>query len=179
MTATRQEAIRNAQRSSTYPVGMCARWTREQYGLPALGDFDGDGDADAVDMWAAARVRHPGDRNPPPGVPVFWAGGRKGHGHVGIAFPERRVRGTDWPAAGLVGTTAIADIDRVWGMTYLGWSEDLYGNEIPVLAPPRVGPSVSAVNRAIKAVTTARFGGRIADRLKKIRRDLRAKKRGS
>ena len=32
---------------------------------------------------------------------------------------------------GNVGTTTIADIERVMRLEYLGWSEDLYGNLIP------------------------------------------------
>lgn len=130
MPATRQQAIENALISSTYPVGMCARWTREQFGIGALGDFDGDGDADAVDMWKAARSKHADDPHPPAGVPVFWSGGSKGHGHAAISLPGGRIRSIDRPQFGLVGTVPLADIEQSWGLTYLGWSDDLYGNEI-------------------------------------------------
>lgn len=130
MTASRQQAVENALKVNTYPVGMCARFTREQYGVPALGDFDGDGDADAWDMWQASRLKNPGDKNPPAGAPVFWSGGSKGHGHAAVSLGGGRVRSTDRPIAGRVGTTTIDDITRSWGMTYLGWTEDLYGHLI-------------------------------------------------
>lgn len=131
MTATRQQAVRNALTVKTYPVGMCARFTREQFGVPALGDFDGDGDADAVDMWQACKIRNEGDINPPAGVPVFWSGGRKGHGHAAVSLGDGLVRSTDAWAAGLVGSVPLTEVTRRWGMPYLGWTEDLYGHEIP------------------------------------------------
>lgn len=178
MTASRAQAVVNALRSTTYTPRHCAKWTREQFGVVALGDFDGDGDADAEDMWKASTRKHPGDRNPPAGVPVFWGGGSEDNGHVGVAFASRRVRTIDRPSAGLVSTVPLDEIERVWGLPYLGWTEDLYGHVIPTVAPdprPSVGPVVSAVNKAIRAATTTKVGGRVVARLKKIRRDLRKK----
>lgn len=130
MPVTRNEAIVNALASTIYPVGMCARWTRERFGVAALGDFDGDGDADAVDMWKACTLKHAGDRNPPPGVPVFWAGGSKGHGHAAISLGDGVVRSIDQPRSGVVGTVPLSEIERAWGLRYLGWTEDLYQHEI-------------------------------------------------
>lgn len=175
---SRAQAVVNALRSTTYAPRQCAKWTREQFGIQALGDFDGDGAADAEDMWKASKLKHPGDHNPPAGVPVFWGGGSEDNGHAAIAFAGRRVRTIDRPAAGLVSTVPLDEIERVWGLPYLGWTEDLYGHVIPTVAPkprPRVGPSVSAVNKAITAAVRDGVGGRIVDRLKKIRRDLRQK----
>jgi hypothetical protein len=56
------------------------------------------------------------------------------------------------------------------------WPQFL-GEFVAASPGPRVGPSVSAVNKAIRAADAARLG-RIVARLKKIRRDLRAKKKG-
>jgi len=131
MPVSRQQAVVNALRSATYPVGMCARWTREQYSIPALGDFDGDGDADAVDMWKACVLKNHDDRNPPAGVPVFWAGGSRGHGHAAISLGGGNVRSIDRPRSGQVGTVPLSEIERVWNLRYLGWAFDLYGHEIP------------------------------------------------
>jgi hypothetical protein len=180
--ASRAQAVVNALRSTTYAVGMCARWTREQFGIQALGDFDGDGDADAVDMWKACKLKHPGDRNPPAGVPVFWSGGSSGHGHAAVAFAGQRCRTIDRPAPGRVSTVPLSEIERAWGLTYLGWSADLYGHVIPAVAPDppkKTGPSVAAVNKAIRVAVRDKVGGRIVARLKKLRRDLRAKKKGT
>ena len=137
MPVSRQQAVVNALQSTAYPVGMCAKWTREKYGLPALGDFDRDGDADAVDMWQACVLKEAGDRNPPAGVPVFWSGGSKGHGHATVSLGNGFVRTIDMSDDGLryqpgnVGTSTIDQITRVMGLMYLGWTHDLYGHEIP------------------------------------------------
>jgi hypothetical protein len=133
MTLSRQQAVRNALESATNKVGMCAQWTRQQFGVPALGDFDGDGDADAVDMWKACVIKHHADVEPvpPAGVPVFWSGGSKGHGHAAVSLGGGMVRSTDAWTAGRVGTVPIVEVSRRWGMPYLGWTEDLYGHEIP------------------------------------------------
>lgn len=131
MPVSRQQAVANAKRVTTYAVGMCAKFTREQFGVPALGDHDGDGDADAFDMWQACLIRNPGDTEPPAGVPVFWAGGSKGHGHAAVSLGDGMVRSTDAWTAGQVGTVPLSELAPRWGMTYLGWTEDLYGHVIP------------------------------------------------
>lgn len=131
MPVSRNQAIVSALASKAYPVGMCAKWTRERYGLPALGDFDRDGDADAVDMWQACVLKNAGDRNPPAGVPVFWSGGSKGHGHAAISLGDGFVRTIDRPEFGIVGTVPLGEIEQAWGLHYLGWTIDLYGHEIP------------------------------------------------
>lgn len=131
MPVSRQQAVVNALRVTTYPVGMCARFAREQYAIPALGDADGDGDADAVDMWKACRIRNAADLNPPAGVPVFWGGGSEGHGHAAVSLGNGSVRSIDRPSSGRVASVPISEISRVWGLPYLGWTEDLYGHEIP------------------------------------------------
>lgn len=131
MPVSRNQAIVNALASKAYPVGMCARWTREKYGLPALGDFDRDGDADAVDMWKGCVLKNAGDRNPPPGVPVFWSGGSEGHGHAAVSLGDGFVRTIDRPRPGLVASVPLGEIEQAWGLKYLGWTEDLYGHEIP------------------------------------------------
>lgn len=131
MPVSRNQAVVNALASKAYPVGMCAKWTREKYGLPALGDFDRDGDADAVDMWQACVLKEAGDRNPPAGVPVFWSGGSKGHGHAAISLGNGMIRTIDRPTSGLVGSVPLGEIESAWGLKYLGWTIDLYGYEIP------------------------------------------------
>lgn len=131
MPVSRNQAVVSAIASKAYPVGMCARWTRERFGLPALGDFDRDGDADAVDMWAASVLKNAGDRNPPSGVPVFWSGGSNGHGHAAVSLGNGYVRTIDRPTPGQVGTVPLGEIESAWGLKYLGWTIDLYGHEIP------------------------------------------------
>lgn len=156
MTYTRREAMERAALADVYrPAGMCARWTREQYGIGPSGDADGDGDVDAIDAWKRAVGKHPGDRNPPPGVPVFWSGGSKGHGHVAMSWPNGRVRGTDSPTSGRIGTVDFDWIERAWGLRYLGWAEGLSGVLIPTDPAPaprkRRPANVRAAVKAIRA----------------------------
>lgn len=131
MTASRQQAVANALRSTTNAPRFCAQWTRTMFGVAALGDFDGDGAADAEDMWKAAKSRHPGDRNPPAGVPVYYGGGSADNGHISVSLGLGSTRSTDAGGSGKVATVPLDFPERQWGMPYLGWSDDLYGNTIP------------------------------------------------
>jgi cell wall-associated NlpC family hydrolase len=127
---TREQAVASALASVTNVPRFCARWTRERFGVAALGDFDGDGAADAEDMWKASQIKHRDDKNPPAGVPVFWGGGSADNGHVAVSLGGGMVRSTDAAGSGRVGTVSIDFPTRKWGMPYLGWTEDLYGHAI-------------------------------------------------
>jgi hypothetical protein len=127
---TRQQGLAAALQQTRNTPGMCAATVRGWFGLGLLGDYDGDGAADAEDMWRAARSKHPagtpdGD-NPPDGVPVYYLGGSSDHGHIGVAY-RGQLRGTDGAGRGLMGTTALNMPETRWGHTYAGWSDDLYG----------------------------------------------------
>ena len=128
---TREQAVAAALASRRNTPRYCARWTRLQFAVDALGDYDGDGAADAEDMWKAAQHRHPGDTNPPPGVPVYYGGGSQDNGHVAISLGNGMIRSTDAPRAGYVGTVPLNYPTTAWGMPYLGSSDDLYGHLIP------------------------------------------------
>jgi hypothetical protein len=127
---TREEAVKSALASFVNTPRFCARWTRSQYGVVAQGDFDRDGAADAEDMWKAASLRHPGDLEPPAGVPVYYGGGSQDNGHVAVSLGGGMIRSTDARGAGRVGTVPLDFPTREWGMPYLGWSGDLYGHGI-------------------------------------------------
>jgi len=129
-TYTREEAVRRALGSFVNTPRYCARWTRSQFGVTALGDYDGDKAADAEDMWKASTLPHPGDLEPPAGVPVFYGGGSTDNGHAAVSLGGGMIRSTDARGAGRVGTVPIDWPTREWGMPYLGWTEDLYGHVI-------------------------------------------------
>lgn len=167
----RRQAVRRARASVSNIPGTCQLWTRTIFGADSAGDRDGDGDADAVDGWNSEPVsaRHPGDRTPPPGVPLAFAGGSRGFGHRAVSLPNGKVRSTDMTetgyAAGRVGTTTISQIERSMGVTYLGWSETISGQKIPLApkkkpapAPAKVAVKTSrgkVIDEAIKKLTTA------------------------
>lgn len=188
MVRSRVEVVRLALASKQWPPGLCARWVRTLYDVPASGDVDGDGDADAVDSWRLAKHRHPlggpgipssTGEQPPAGVPVYWAGGSAGHGHIAITLDNHgTIRSTDWPKAGTVGTTTIAKLTAAWGLPYLGWSADIHGHLIPTGEPPRRPAEVRDAIRDARAIrdapTTGKRRRRIAqtviDQWKRVRK---------
>ena len=161
MVYNREEAARRAEAARTNTPGTCQMWTRGIFGAHSAGDRDLDGDADAVDGWISesAAHRHQGDRNPPRGVPVAFAGGSRGYGHRAVSLGGGRIRSTDMTSsgykAGVVGTTTIAQIERSMGVRYLGWSDTITGLLIPVPAPPKPPTRGKRVESAIDKLEAA------------------------
>lgn len=113
--------------STTGFGGLCLQFTRLVFGVPALY-------ATAYKAYLGAEHKHPGDTNPPYGVPVFWAPHDPGGaGHVAPSLGNGLVRTTN-SATQTVYTVAISKITSAWGMPYLGWTEDLNG--VRVWTPP-------------------------------------------
>lgn len=147
MIRSREEAAKLAESKvgTTNTPGMCQMWTRLIFNAPAVGDVDGDGRADAVDGWIREpeEARHPGDRNPPRGTPVSFAGGGKGDGHRATSIGGGKIVGTDMSQgryrAGITGVATIEEIERSMGVSYLGWSDTISGFLIP--GAPVAAPS--------------------------------------
>lgn len=141
MVYNRDQAVERAKAAETNSPGTCQLWTRTIFGADSAGDRDRDGDADAVDGWLSEPPahRHVGDRNPPAGVPVAFAGGSKGYGHRAVSIGGGRLRSTDMRNGryfpGRVGTCTIKDIEREMNQTYLGWSNTITGQLIPMGSP--------------------------------------------
>jgi hypothetical protein len=124
--------------------GYCLKFVRRCAGAPPLGH-------DAAWAWTQARVRHPGDPNPPAGAPVFWEGGSHGHGHVVVSLGDGSCMSSDYKRVGHVDQVVIADITAGWGLQYLGWTEDINGVTISEFEQIVVPPiSVSAVATAFQ-----------------------------
>jgi len=160
---SREAAVQAANASFVNTPRYCARWTRSQFGVEALGDFDGDKAADAEDMWKAAILPHAGDRTPPAGVPVYYGGGSQDNGHAAVSLGGGMIRSTDARGAGRVGTVSIDFPTREWGMPYLGWSEDLYGHVIVSEEAARL----SALRDKLRA-RRAKISKRLADLRRRI-----------
>jgi len=89
----------------------------------------------ALHAWRGAEHKHPGDKNPPAGVPVYWDHGTQNvWGHVALSVGGGRVRSTGIGRPTDVGELTIDELSRSWGRTYLGWAEDMYGTRIPGVA---------------------------------------------
>lgn len=125
------DGLQAARNLSTYaPLsrhGWCLYYVWTAYkaaGAVATGSYP-----TALASWEAARKKHPGDRNPPAGVPVYWGvrGDGNRDGDIVISLGGGQVVCTDYPGWGQVGTCTIDERERQIGREYLGWSEDILG----------------------------------------------------
>lgn len=156
MVRNREEAVQAALATTTNTPRMCQAVTRGWYLAPSVGDFDGDGAADAEDGWKQepAWAKHT-DRQPPRGTPVAWGGGSADNGHRAISLGPvgpngtYMIRSTDADGLGRVGTVPLDFPERQWKMPYLGWSETISGITIPL--PPAPKPPEPKVNNVTKA----------------------------
>jgi hypothetical protein len=75
-------------------------------------------------------MKHPNDRNPPVGAPVFYMGGD--YGHIAICTAPGRIRSTDCQGAGKVSEVNLDWPEKAWGYPYLGWTGDLSKVALPL-----------------------------------------------
>lgn len=115
-----QAARNQSEQGPAQDSGMCLRMVRECYGI-------GPVFADAAGAWRGATHKHGPDSPAPRGFPVFWTGGSSGHGHVAIATGDGRCWSTDILRPGMFDLVPISLIHTRWGLTYVGWSQDLNG----------------------------------------------------
>ena len=122
---SRSRALARVGRS--YPPGWCLRWVaREIFGVPGVGDYDGDRAADAEDFWKAAVrrgdvVKTSSPSKIPAGVMVMWTGGRNDHGHAAYSLGDGMMVSTDAPTRGKIGKVKIAWVKDHWGLTLVGY----------------------------------------------------------
>lgn len=132
-------------------TGMCLMFVRTCFGVAAL--YPSAGVA-----WQHTTRRH--TTTPPPGVPVWWTGGRSGYGHVAISAGSGYVWSTDAVRRGKVDRVSIGSITRNWGLSYQGWSEDINDVRVytPPVRPPKPTISLTATRRALRRGTTVQHG---------------------
>lgn len=106
----------------TFGVGLCLQRVRLCYHVDSKYP-------DAASAWRNAAHRHPqvDPAQIPRGVPVFWTGGSAGHGHIAIATGDGECWSTDILRGGHWDKVPIGLIRRRWGLTLVGWTEDLNG----------------------------------------------------
>lgn len=125
MTAkSAEEAVANGRAVKTYDVGMCQKFVRSP--CWEVGSLYGS----AIDAWHGAAEKHPGDRNPPNGAPCYYSGGA--YGHAVISVGGGRIRSTDCQSATYVNDAALDWPERQWGYSYLGWTGDINGVDLPL-----------------------------------------------
>lgn len=154
MTTLPQKAAGRAAYQSAhgpkFGTGECMLRNRLLVDAPAIGDYDGDGMADAEDGWKYAKRKHPTTRvnDIPGGCFVWWGGGSHDNGHVAFAPVEKPgyCWSTDIERAGYFDLVPIGLITARWGLPLLGWSEDIDGvtvYEPPAPPPPREDPDMA------------------------------------
>jgi hypothetical protein len=155
-TLAQQAATRAAYQSAHGPqfgLGQCMMRNRLLVDAPAIGDYDGDGSADAEDGWKFAKRKHPTTRvnDIPGGCFVWWGGGSRDNGHVAFAPVERPgyCWSTDIERAGYFDLVPIGLIAAKWGLSLLGWSEDIDG--VTVYDPSARQPAQEDPNMALLA----------------------------
>lgn len=125
---------------------MCQAFVVTMYGTGAVGDWDGDKDADAVDGWKKAVARGrvvkaaqvKSYASIPAGVALYWTGGSRGYGHAAISIGGGRMISTDvgktW---GYVGIADISHVERNWGngLKFVGYVL-VEGNGYTLTDPP-------------------------------------------
>lgn len=113
--------------------GACLHYVWQAY--KAHGASTGRSAYTALQAWERTEGQH-GDRNPPPGVPV-WFGARPGSaaGDVVISLGDGRVVATDYPRFGVVGVCTIDERQRQINRPYLGWTDHIFDQPISYPAP--------------------------------------------
>lgn len=108
-----------------YPAGWCLKFCLvELFGLYGIGDYDGDGSADAEDYAKAAKaagqlIAVTDTADIPAGALVLWTGGSRDHGHAAYSLGDGEIVSTDLPTTGRIGRVPIA---KVWpGLKLAGY----------------------------------------------------------
>jgi hypothetical protein len=158
MAVSLAQAAQNALAATSFASGFCLRFVRTMLGVGSKFET-------ATRAFNATKHRH--TTTPPAGVPVWWDKGRtttkfpEGLGHVALSLGGGKIRSTDWPSKGKVGTTTIAKLNATWTkQRYRGWSEDINGVRVftPSTPPGAVPPKVSLS----KVVQAAESGSKAA-----------------
>lgn len=144
-------------------VGWCLKYADNAFGLAG-------GEATAWLGWEHAKYKHSG--NPPAGVwTIQWYSyyeNGANYGHVTFGN-GKQIYSSPWK----YGTTHavlsnIAEVERTYGVKYVGWSEDISGRRVvePVAAPapkpsPKPAPKPSPAP-VYHVVVSGEFLGKIA-----------------
>lgn len=145
------EAVTRAQSYGSWQTNMCMNFVWYQLSYAHV-----YGIADAYAGWDMAHNKHTGSDagNPPAGAPVYWSTAHP-YGHVALSVGGGKVRSTDWPSKGDVGTVTIDQMTAAWGMHLLGWTEDLCGDRIPGLLEEEDDVTPQDVDAIVAGVVAA------------------------
>lgn len=119
--------------------GYCLKYVWNAYA--AHGAVSNQTFPTAYSAWLGSSGQHPGDRNPPAGVPVYWGPrANSSAGDVVISLGNGQVAATDWPYNGRTGVCTIDQREAQISRPYLGWTDNMIGNPILQLQPQPITP---------------------------------------
>lgn len=122
----------------TCDPGYCLRYVWDAYA--AQGATSSQSYPTAYSAWLGSGGQHPGDFDPPAGVPVYL-GPRSDNaaGDVMISLGGGMCAATDWPYNGVIGTCSIQQRLNQTARPYLGWTDNMLGNPILQVQSPANG----------------------------------------
>lgn len=130
-------AARTLLSYSSVQPGYCLKYVWQAYKANGAVS-DGLYYPTAYSAWqqTAPQFRHEGDRNPPPGVPVYWGPkSSSSAGDIVISMGNQQVAATDWPYGGVTGQTTIDARQNQIQRPYLGWTEVILGFPVQINTP--------------------------------------------
>lgn len=155
-----KDAVANARAQGSCEPGMCLKTVRQWWGIASL-------HPDAITAWREAADKHPGDKEPPLGAPIFWEGGQYGHVAIYVGGPD--LRSTDCTTTGDVSDAHGSWVRNTWGYDYLGWTGDLNGVRLPLEDEDDDMPSDEHIRRLVREAVQAELGdennGVLSDRI--------------
>lgn len=121
------EGLKKKAAGYSFPPNTCLKQQRLLFDVPSYDFTPGNGrDPWAIEAFDFAKLRHP-ETNPlkiPRGYPVFWR--RAGRpGHIALSLGGGKCLTTDNPTSGRFGIVNIDTITKGWGMSLVGWTQDL------------------------------------------------------
>lgn len=129
-------------------AGWCLSFARRVFGAPA-------GFAHATASWNAARFKNTSREMPNVAVPVYfkWINRIVGdpnygvdQGHVVVFVPGRGFLSSPGVGYGSTWFDSIVAVEKYFGATYRGWTQDINGKRVAEPAPVQPPVSVAPIS---------------------------------
>lgn len=140
------KALKPANVNISAPEFECLVYAREVFGI-------GSKYKTAWIAWENAQYKHTNQSFPSVPVPVFFSGAG-GDGHVEVYIPGQGFYGSPYNTPnGHIMCATIADVQKHYGVTCVGWAEDIDGVRVaeqvadpaPAAKMPPVGSSIQLI----------------------------------
>lgn len=116
--------------------GYCLHYVWQAYAMLGATTTSGQWPT-AYSGWLGSAGQHPGDWNPPPGVPVYFGPkASSSAGDVVISTGDGNCAATDFPYGGVTGMTTLVARQKQISRPYLGWTETILNYPILQAQPP-------------------------------------------